>query len=60
MRLGIDRLSYYGTKFGLGRKTGIDLPDEKEGLMAVRVVIIADDRQNKDKSGGKTPPKKGA
>jgi penicillin-binding protein 2 len=33
MRLGIDRLSYYGTKFGLGRKTGIDLPDEKEGLM---------------------------
>jgi penicillin-binding protein 2 len=33
MRLGIDRLSYYGSKFGLGRKTGIDLPDEKEGLM---------------------------
>jgi penicillin-binding protein 2 len=33
MHLGIDRLSYYGTKFGLGRKTGIDLPDEKEGLM---------------------------
>src|SRR6266853_2911344 len=33
MRLGIDRLSYYGTKFGLGRKTGIDLPDEKEELM---------------------------
>src|SRR5213078_600654 len=26
MRLGIDRLSYYGRKFGLGRKTGIDLP----------------------------------
>ena len=33
MRLGIDRLSYYGTKFGLGRKTGIDLPEEVPGLM---------------------------
>src|SRR5207247_275816 len=33
MRLGIDRLSYYGTKFGLGRKTGIDLPSEEPGLM---------------------------
>jgi len=33
MRLGIDRLSYYGSKFGLGRKTGIDLPSEEPGLM---------------------------
>ncbi len=33
MHLGIDRLSYYGTKFGLGRKTGIDLPEEVSGLM---------------------------
>src|SRR5438128_5529015 len=33
MRLGIDRLSYYGSKFGLGRKTGIDLPEELPGLM---------------------------
>ena len=33
MRLGIDRLSYYGTKLGLGRKTGIDLPEELPGLM---------------------------
>jgi penicillin-binding protein 2 len=31
--LGIDRLSYYGSKFGLGRKTGIDLPEELPGLM---------------------------
>lgn len=33
MRLGIDRLSYYAMKFGLGRRTGIDLPSEEPGLM---------------------------
>jgi penicillin-binding protein 2 len=33
MRLGIDRLSFYGSKFGLGHKTGIDLPEELPGLM---------------------------
>jgi penicillin-binding protein 2 len=32
-RLGIDRLSYYGDKFGIGHKTGIDLPSEEAGLM---------------------------
>src|SRR4029077_6858694 len=33
MRLGIDRLSYYGNKLGIGQKTGIDLPSEERGLM---------------------------
>jgi penicillin-binding protein 2 len=33
MRLGIDRLAYYGTKLGLGHRTGIDLPSEETGLM---------------------------
>jgi penicillin-binding protein 2 len=33
MHLGIDRLSYYASKFGLGHKTGIDLPSEEPGLM---------------------------
>ena len=33
IRLGIDRISYYSTKFGLGRRTGIDLPSEEPGLM---------------------------
>jgi penicillin-binding protein 2 len=33
IRLGINRISYYATKFGLGRKTGIDLPSEESGLM---------------------------
>ena len=33
MRLGIDRLSYYATKLGVGRRTGIDLPSEESGLM---------------------------
>jgi penicillin-binding protein 2 len=33
MRLGIDRLSHYAIGFGLGKKTGIDLPAEEPGLM---------------------------
>src|SRR6202162_3119889 len=33
MRLGIDRLSYYATKMGIGHKTGIDLPSGEPGLM---------------------------
>ena len=33
-QLGIDRISYYATKLGLGRKTGIDLPGEDAGLVA--------------------------
>jgi penicillin-binding protein 2 len=33
MRLGIDRLSYYGDKLGIGHRTGIDLPSEESGLM---------------------------
>jgi penicillin-binding protein 2 len=33
MRLGIDRLSYYGSKLGVGHRTGIDLPSEEPGLM---------------------------
>ncbi len=32
-RLGIDRMSYYATLFGLGKRTGIDLPGELSGLM---------------------------
>ena len=32
-RLGIDRISYYATKLGLGRKTGVDLPSEEPGLV---------------------------
>jgi penicillin-binding protein 2 len=33
MKLGIDRLSFYGDKLGIGHKTGIDLPSEESGLM---------------------------
>jgi penicillin-binding protein 2 len=32
-RLGIDRISYYGSGLGLGRRTGVDLPSEQPGLM---------------------------
>ena len=31
--LGIDRIAYYASQLGLGRKTGIDLPAEQTGLM---------------------------
>ena len=33
LRLGIDRLAYYASHFGIGHKTGIDLPAEESGLM---------------------------
>jgi penicillin-binding protein 2 len=32
-RLGIDRISKYAQAFGLGKKTGIDLPQEVSGVM---------------------------
>jgi penicillin-binding protein 2 len=32
-RLGIDRIAKYATDFGLGQKTGIDLPNEVNGIM---------------------------
>lgn len=35
-RLGIDKLEEYSRMFGLGRKTGINLPFESEGLVANR------------------------
>lgn len=33
-RMGIDNLSKYAIHFGLGKKTGIELPNEKEGAVA--------------------------
>src|SRR5882672_6392437 len=32
-KLGIDRISKYASAFGLGQKTGIDLPNEVSGVM---------------------------
>jgi penicillin-binding protein 2 len=32
-KLGIDRIAKYATEFGIGQKTGIDLPDEVSGVM---------------------------
>jgi penicillin-binding protein 2 len=32
-QLGIDKISYYASGLGLGRRTGIDLPSEEPGLM---------------------------
>ncbi|MBZ5701765.1 MAG: penicillin-binding protein 2 [Acidobacteriia bacterium] len=33
MRMGIDKISYYAMKLGLGHRTGIDLPSEEPGLV---------------------------
>lgn len=33
LRLGIERLAYYASHFGIGHKAGIDLPGEEGGLM---------------------------
>ena len=33
LRLGIERLAYYASHFGIGHKSGIDLPSEEAGLM---------------------------
>lgn len=35
-RTGIDTLYSYGQKFGLGSRTGIDLPNERKGLLPSR------------------------
>ncbi len=35
-RMGIDRMHAFLTEFGIGRKTGIDLPGERAGLMPSR------------------------
>jgi penicillin-binding protein 2 len=32
-RIGIDRIAEYAEMAGIGKKTGVDLPNEKEGLM---------------------------
>jgi len=32
-RLGIDRLAYWGSQFGFGERTGIDLPGEVRGML---------------------------
>ncbi|MCL5742677.1 MAG: penicillin-binding transpeptidase domain-containing protein, partial [Acidobacteria bacterium] len=32
-RMGIDKIAYYAEQAGLGKKTGVDLPQEKEGVV---------------------------
>ncbi len=32
-RMGIEKIAYWATRFGIGQKTGIDLPDEMSGTM---------------------------
>ncbi len=35
-RMGVDRIHHFGAQFGLGQKTGIDLPSERRGLWPSR------------------------
>lgn len=35
-KLGIDKIAYYAKKFGLGKKTGFDVGQEKAGLVPTR------------------------
>jgi len=35
-RMGVDRIHNFGSQFGLGEKTGIDLPSERRGLWPSR------------------------
>ena len=37
-RLGVDMLEYYSRMFGLGERTGIDLPYESEGMVASKAL----------------------
>ncbi len=36
VKMGIDELHQYGSLFGLGKRTGVDLPSERTGLMPSR------------------------
>jgi len=36
VKMTIDTLSLYGTRFGLGQKTGLDMPSERSGIMPSR------------------------
>jgi len=33
LKVGVDKIAYYANEFGLGRKTGIPLPHEKQGIV---------------------------
>ncbi|TNF07923.1 MAG: penicillin-binding protein 2 [Gammaproteobacteria bacterium] len=36
VKMTIDTLAIYGTRFGLGQKTGLDMPSERSGIMPSR------------------------
>lgn len=38
-RIGIDKISEYAKKFGLGQKTGIELPAESQGVVSSREYV---------------------
>lgn len=38
-RIGIDKISEYAKKFGLGEKTGVELPGEVSGILASREYV---------------------
>lgn len=44
-RIGIDKLSSYSKYFGMGKKTGIELPSESKGSIATRDKAISENRE---------------
>lgn len=47
-RIGIDRIAAMAERFGMGRKTGIDLPGERAGLIPSRSWRFSVGRSDKD------------
>lgn len=49
-KLGIDKFEKYGTMFGFGQKTGVDLPNETSGLLPTRAWLqkVAKNEKNYD------------
>ena len=54
LRMGIDNLSKYALHFGLGKKTGIELPSESAGTVASRETKQNSNREDKNWYQGDT------
>ena len=54
LRMGIDNLSKYALHFGLGKKTGIELPSESAGTVASKETKQNSNREDKNRYQGDT------
>lgn len=51
LKVGYERFEKYGKMFGFGQKTGIDLPNEKSGLLPTREWLLKRYGKNGDTKG---------